>query len=375
MKGLRVFLLSDVPTREKVEFLNLLGKQCELTVAFEEYPKENNIWHFSAANNEFKSIFLQGLKIGRNSVSFGLGKIINQQYYDVYVIGDCKTNTEKAVIREMVLGGKKFVIASEGAFPDINENKLIKARKADSFRRASYYLSCGSASDAYLASYGVDMSRVFRYNLASFSEKDVIQSTPMTTARKRGLISRFRLKENIFISTIDFTEDQGIDVLLDVWKFAGIDNADLLIISDAAEQKRLHKMVKSLALNNVAMLDYQPKELTRELIKLSKAMIYPARHDLWGMPVVEALSCGTPVVSSYNVGAVHDLVHNDRTGYIRNIEEPASWGECLRDILKRDALLASMRKNSLHSMKSFTMESRVKTYIDVFKKCAIIQSK
>ena len=375
MINLKVFLLTDIPAREKVEFLNVLGKQCDLTVAFEGYPKENNIWHFSEANNNFKSIFLQGLSLGKSSVSFGLGRILNQQHYDVYVLGDCEIGTEKAAVRELVLDGKKFVIANEGAFPDINESSLVKARKSDCLRRASYYLSSGSASESYLASYGVDMSRVFRYNQASFSEKDMLQSTPMTEARKRGLIKRFRLKENMFISTIDFTDEQGIDILLDVWKFSGIDNADLLIISDAKGQRRLHKMVKNLALNNVVMLDYQPKELTRELIKLSRAMVYPARHDLWGFPVVEALSCGTPVISSYNVGAVHDLVHNDRTGYIRNIEEPASWGECMREILKRDALLSSMRKNALYSMRDFTIESQVKTYIDIFKKCAIIQNK
>ena len=372
---MKVFLLADAPAQEKVEFFNLLAKQCELTVAFERYPVENSIWQFNSAANTFKSIFLQGLSLGQNTVPFGLNKLLSQHPYDVYVIGDCRTTAEKSFVREMVLNNKKYIIASEGGFPEINESSLSKMRKTDCFRRASYYLSCGSAGDAYLSSYGADISKVFRYNFASFSQKDTLLATPMTSARKRGLISRFRLKENIFISTIDFNEQQGIDILLDIWKLAGIDDADLLVISDATSHKKLFKMVRKLALNNIVMLDHQPKELTRELIRLSKSMIYPARHDPWGLPVVESLSCGTPVISSYNVGAAHDLIHNNKTGYIHGLEEPAAWGEDMREIMKRDVLLKTMRTNALNSMTKFTIESRVKTYIDVFKKCAILQNK
>ena len=373
---MKVFLLADIPTRERVEFWNLLGKQCDLTVAFEKYPIENNIWQFNKSANKFKSIFLHGMSLSKNnSISFGIGKAINQNLYDVYVVGDCRTSTEKAAIREMLISKKKFIIASEGGFPEAYENNFVKSRKMKYFKGASYYLSCGSACDAYLSSYGANMSKVFRYNYATFSEKDVLQSTPMTRARGKGLRNRFRLKENIFISTIDFNENQGIDILLDIWKFSGIDNADLLIISDANGRKKLHRMVRNLAINNVIMLDYPPKALTRELIKLSKALIYPARYDAWGLPIVESLSCGTPVISSYSVGAVHDLVHNERTGYIQDINEPIGWSERMRDMLKRDELCDKMNENALDSMNKFTIESRVKTYIDVFKKCAIIQGK
>ncbi|MEX1375965.1 MAG: glycosyltransferase family 4 protein [Eubacteriales bacterium] len=373
---MKVFLLAEKPTQNSVAFWNLLGKQCELTVAFQEYADKDGEWVFSPAGNSFKFMYLTGINLGKGvGIAYGIKRIINEEAFDVFVINDYETGAEKAAIKELIFSGKKFILANEGAMPHLGESSLIGRNKAAYMKSAYSYLSCGSACDAYLASYGVDERKIVRYNYAAFSEKDFLLATPMTEPRRRGLKKRYQLKDNIFISTIHFTEDQGIDILLEIWKLAGIDNADLLLISDAKAQKQLHKMVKSMQINNIVMLDYQPKELTRELIRISKAMIYPARYDKWGLPVVEALSCGIPAISSYTVGAVHDLIINEKTGYIRNINEPASWGESMREIMKRDILWNKMKDNSFEAMKKFTIESRVRTYITAFKKCAIVQNK
>lgn len=373
---MKVFLLADKPTRERVEFLDLLGKQCDLTVAFEQYHDENNLWHFSTTEYNFKTIFLAGLNfVGGINCAFGVGRIINENPYDVYIIGDYSSSAQKTAIKEILLNRKRYVLASEGAFPEIKVSKLAKNKKESYIRNAAYYLSSGTACDAYLKSYNVDMSRVYRYNYAAFAEKDFIQATPMTKPRENGLKKRFKLKDNVFVSTIDFSVDQGIDILLDIWKLAGIDNSSLLIVSDGNNSKQLHKMAQNAALNDVVLLDHQPREMTRELIKLSKAYIHPARYDKWGLPVVEALSCTTPVISSYNVGSVHDLVHDNKTGYVRNINEPISWGECMRDMVERDILYKKMKNNISSSMRTFTIESRVKTYMEVLKKCAIVQTR
>ena len=373
---MKVFLLADKPTQNGVEFWDMLGKQCDLTVAFQEYADKGGAWDFSPASNSFKFLYLAGISLGKGAgIAYGIKRIIDEEDYDVFVINDYETGAEKAAIKELVFADKKFILANEGAMPDIGESELIRRNKSAYLRSAYLYLSCGSACDAYLTSYGVDEKKITRYNYAAFSEKDFIQATPMTDSRRRGLKKRYHLKDNIFISKIHFTEDQGIDILLDIWKLAGIDNADLLLISDAKAQKKLHKMARKMQLNNLVMLDYQPKELTRELMRISRAFIYPARFDKWGLPVVESLSSGTPVISSYTVGAVHDLIINDKTGYIRNINEPASWGESMREILKRDALWKNMKDNSFDSMKRFTLESRVRSYITAFKKCAIVQRK
>ena len=373
---MKVFLLADRPNRNGVEFWNLLGKQCDLTVAFERYPEENKLWEFSTVGNSFKSVFLQGISYGKKlNVPFGIGKLVNENAYDVFVLEDCITSAQKASIKELIFNRKKFLLACEGGFPNPNESDIAKRAKASYIKNACLYLSCGSACDAYLGSYGADMNKIIRYDYAAFSEKDYTQATPMTEAREQGLKRRYRLKDNIFISTIHFSEKQGIDLLLEMWKFAGIQNASLLIISDAKAQKKLSKMVRSLALNDVVMLDYQPLELTRELIRISRAFIYPARHDVWGMPVVEALSCGVPVISSYSTGVVHDLVINNKTGFVRSINEPISWGEGMREMLNRDILYNKMKKEIIHSMRTFTIESRVKSYIDAFRQCAIMQNK
>ncbi len=371
---MKVFLLTDKPNENNIEFYDILGRACELTVAFESYPDENDVWQYSNSGKSFKGMFLQGINFGSNlAVSFGIDRIIDEGDYDIYVTVGCETGAQKSFIREMVIKNKRFIIASEGAFPQVNESRMARRKTAGYLKSASFYLSCGSACDAYFSSYGVDMSSVYRYNYAAFTEKDFLYSNAINEKRKQGLIKRFRLNQNIFLSTMDFNYDQGVDILLETWKYGNIENGSLLLISDARMHKKLAKMVKNMALNDVVMINYQPKELMRELLRISKAFVYPVRYDAWGLPVVEALSCGTPVISSYNVGAVHDLVHNDITGYIQNIHEPISWGERMRELINRDILRENMGRNALESMRLFTIESRVKSYIEVFRKCALMQ--
>lgn len=366
---MRVLLFTDRPTQNRVDFWNMLGKQCELTVLSQGFPKKTPMWEYSTIGNNFKCEFLQGLSYGKSiNISFGVAAHINSNLYDVVVLANCLSYGEKAAIRELKSKGKSFIYASEGAFPKEKENLAIKKSKAKYIQSASYYLSCGSVCDEYLLSYGANNDKIIRYNYSSVSQEDHKQVTPMTIAREKGLLRRYNLKDNTMVASIEFSSQQGIDLLLDIWKFAGMKDTTLLLISDAKKHKRLQKMVRRLRVNDIVMIDYQPKERVRDIYTIANAFIYPARHDDWGLVVGEALSCGLPVISSYNVGSVHDLVHNEYTGYVQNVYEPIAWGVHMRTIVKRQQLKENMGKNAIKLMKDYTIESMVDSYMDTFRR-------
>lgn len=64
---------------------------------------------------------------------------------------------------------------------------------------------------------------------------------------------------------------------------------------------RYNKLVKSLHLvGNVVLTDFITDDELIELYNLAKLMIIPSLYEGFGLPVIEAWACGTPVISSYN---------------------------------------------------------------------------
>jgi glycosyltransferase involved in cell wall biosynthesis len=75
-------------------------------------------------------------------------------------------------------------------------------------------------------------------------------------------------------------------------------------------------------------------------------LLFPTRFDTWGLPVVEALSCGTPVVVSAHAGAA-TVVHPGRNGAVlTDPTDPIAVAFAALDVLERrhdrDALRAGI---------------------------------
>ena len=63
---MKILFLTNYPAPYRVHFFNELGKKCELTVAFEERPEEQNEREMSWFNldfKNFKAIYLENKKI------------------------------------------------------------------------------------------------------------------------------------------------------------------------------------------------------------------------------------------------------------------------------------------------------------------------
>lgn len=57
-------------------------------------------------------------------------------------------------------------------------------------------------------------------------------------------------------------------------------------------------------------------EIKRELYRRARALLFPVQcHEPFGLIVVEALSCGVPVIAS-NMGAMPEIVQHGKTGFV-----------------------------------------------------------
>jgi glycosyltransferase involved in cell wall biosynthesis len=81
----------------------------------------------------------------------------------------------------------------------------------------------------------------------------------------------------------------------------------LVVIGTGTELLRLQQIAKS----NVTILGYQPNDVVRDYLARAKAFVYAACED-FGIVLVEAQACGTPVIA-YGTGGAAETVLDIRT--------------------------------------------------------------
>jgi glycosyltransferase involved in cell wall biosynthesis len=81
----------------------------------------------------------------------------------------------------------------------------------------------------------------------------------------------------------------------------------LVVIGTGTELSRLQQIAKS----NVTILGYQPNDVVRDYLARAKAFVYAACED-FGIVLVEAQACGTPVIA-YGTGGAAETVLDIRT--------------------------------------------------------------
>lgn len=120
----------------------------------------------------------------------------------------------------------------------------------------------------------------------------------------------------------------------------------------------------------IGSVDFEKKV---ELLKNAKALLYPITwEEPFGLVMIEAMACGTPVVA-YNHGAVPEIVDNNTTGYVINVENNLQGLEELCKAVNKLYMLplseyTQMRKNSrLRVENHFTIKNMTDKYEDVYK--------
>lgn len=108
-------------------------------------------------------------------------------------------------------------------------------------------------------------------------------------------------KENFYLTASRFVPYKKIDLIAEA--FSKMPDKKLIIIGEGPEKQK----IKSKCSKNIEMTGYkQPKELA-EYMKKAIAFVFAAEED-FGISVIEALSCGTPVIALNKGGTAETIV-------------------------------------------------------------------
>ena len=93
--------------------------------------------------------------------------------------------------------------------------------------------------------------------------------------------------------------------------------------------------------------------------------VLPTQHDPWGIPLIEAMAAGVPVVSTAVAGAA-DEVRRARTGMILADGSPPGLGNAISALLRDPVERRAMAARGRAVAQRFSVEARARTLADIF---------
>lgn len=115
----------------------------------------------------------------------------------------------------------------------------------------------------------------------------------------------------IFVGRL--SPEKGLKTLLQAWRRLSVP-IPLQIIGDGPLRGDLERLASDWKLSQVRFLGHLRHEATQSAIKGARLLILPSEcYENFPMTIVEALSCGTPVVCS-RLGAMQEIVADNTTG-------------------------------------------------------------
>lgn len=144
---------------------------------------------------------------------------------------------------------------------------------------------------------------------------------------------------------------KGIQILLEAWK--QIPEYDLMICGTSNELEWCNDYILTNDMKNVHVLGKVDNYEVRKIMSESLALILPTQvYEGFPMTIVEAFSCGTPVIGS-NIGNVSRLIMDGGDGLLFQFDSPSDLVNKVYECAKLDTVKICLdRYRKLYNEKS-----------------------
>jgi glycosyltransferase involved in cell wall biosynthesis len=121
------------------------------------------------------------------------------------------------------------------------------------------------------------------------------------------------------------------------------------------ETMRLKRLVAELELTErIDFRSYVPYEALPELYRRAVAFLYPSLWEGFGLPILEAMACGTPVITSFGSGTQE--VSGDATLLVDPLDV-GMLAQAMQDVLHSAAVRVRLRERGLQRAALFSWET------------------
>ena len=191
---------------------------------------------------------------------------------------------------------------------------------------------------------------------------------PPGPAEMTRVRERYQLERPFLLYSGNVKPHKNLERLIDAFaRLRGDGGDDIMLLITGAEISRYAELRRAVHRFNlhkhVRFLGFQSAERLAILYRLADAFVFPSLYEGFGLPPLEAMASGTPVLTS-NVSSLPEVVGD--AALLIDPYEPAAIADGMRRILSDQALRATLIARGLERAAQFSWEDSVRRVLRIY---------
>lgn len=164
---------------------------------------------------------------------------------------------------------------------------------------------------------------------------------------------------------------KNLERSLRAFKKASLDHPDLFLVKvggkeHGMDRNKINKLIGELGISEKVIFKGRVSDSElRKLYSCAEAYLFPSLLEGFGLPIIEAMACGCPVITS-NIAPMSELVQETQVTVDPN--SVSSIAEGIRKVLSESELKEKMKTEGIKRSSLFTWEKTVEKTIRVYKR-------
>ncbi|MBI2654824.1 glycosyltransferase family 4 protein [Candidatus Woesearchaeota archaeon] len=273
----------------------------------------------------------------------------------------------QGIIASMLKGDKKLIVTIHGSDLFPLKNPFFKSLQRNVLKSCDI---CTVNSEA------TKNELIKRF--PEYKNKAIIIPMGVDTQlfKKNDKLKISKYKNNkIILFAGRLNEQKGAEYLIKAMAIVNkrIKNAKLLVIGEGEHKKELQKIAYSLNIDNIEFLGPINQRGLADYYNTADVFVLPSvtsriGTESQGLVLLEAMSCGTPVIGT-NTGGIPSIVKNNQTGILVNERNENELSNAITKIMSDRKLLQKLSTNGIKFVKNnYSWDIVAKKFDDLYKK-------
>jgi len=247
--------------------------------------------------------------------------------------------------------------------------RYARTMMASSARRSRRILTVSQASKQDIQNYlrvPADKVEVI------YNALDERLATPPTEAEMTRVRQRYQLDAPFILYTGNIKPHKNLDRLIEAYALMrrqGVVDAKLLLIGDeVSKYPNLRRLVHRYQLHpHVRFFGFVSDEMLAILYRLATVFVFPSLYEGFGLPPLEAMAAGTPVITS-NVSSLPEVVGD--AAVLIDPHDAGALAHAMARVIGDPALRADLVARGHQRVQAFSWQRSVARVREVYEELA-----